>query len=131
MNSIQDVVVGRTYSMDRGQLKAMIFGAGLAALLLFLCARLPGWPLHPIGLIFVYSSIGLRLVISLFLGWTIKTLMVKYGGARAYRLSMPLFLGLIVGEILANALWTLVPVLQILFGADPALIKRLVIFQYT
>ena len=40
-------------------------------------------------------------------------------------------LSLILGEMFANALWTLVPVIQILFGADPTSIHRLIIFQYT
>ncbi len=131
LGPVQDVAIGREFSMDRGQLQAIVYGAVLAALMLLLCARFPGWPLHPIGMLFVHSSIGWRLGGSMFLGWAIKTLLVKYGGARAYRASMPFFLGLIVGEMLANTLWTLVPVLEILFGADPAMIRRLVIFQYT
>jgi len=41
------------------------------------------------------------------------------------------FLGLIFGEIFANALWTLVPVVQLLLGADPSTIRHMAIFQYT
>ncbi|MBT3293977.1 MAG: hypothetical protein HN919_10500 [Verrucomicrobia bacterium] len=50
---------------------------------------------------------------------------------RAYRTAIPLFLGLILGEVFANVIWTLVPVLQILFGADPGTVEHIVIFQYT
>ncbi len=131
LGNVQNLVMGREFSMNMGQFQAISYGAVLAAVLLFLCTRFAGWPLHPIGMLFVYSSIGWRLGGSMFLGWAIKTLLVRYGGARAYRASMPFFLGLIAGEVLANTLWTLVPVLQILFGADPAQIQRLVIFQYT
>ncbi len=131
LSPVQDIVMGRKYTPDRGQIEAIVSGAVLATLLLILCARFPSWPLHPIGLLFMYSSIGWRLGPSMFLGWAIKTLLVKFGGARAYRAAMAFFLGLIIGEMLANTIWTLAPVLKILFGEDPARIQRLIIFQYT
>ena len=122
---------GREAAFPADSFKMIVFGTVLAGILLMLCARFPAWPLHPIGLIFVHSSIGLRLFMSLFIGWLIKTLLVQLGGARAYRLALPLFLGLIFGEIFANAFWTLVPVVQLLLGADPSKIDHMVIFQYT
>lgn len=131
LGGVESVASGRGSALQSGELGMLIFGVALAIGLLFLCSRFPRWPLHPIGLIFVYSSIGLRLFMSLFIGWSVKTLIVTYGGARAYRASMPVFLGLILGEAFANAFWTLVPILQILFGVDPVDVPHMIIFQYT
>ena len=35
------------------------------------------------------------------------------------------------GEVFANVLWTLIPVLQIVLGARPGEIQHITIFQYT
>ena len=131
LNPVSNVLAGRESDFDAAQAGSIAWGAALGGVLLIMCGRFPAWPLHPIGLIFVHSSIGLRLFMSLFIGWLIKTVLVQVGGARAYHLTMPLFLGFIIGEILANAIWILVPAMQILFGVDPADVQRMVIFQYT
>ena len=34
-------------------------------------------------------------------------------------------------QVFAGVLWTLVPIVQILFGTDPSDIQRMIIFQYT
>ncbi len=131
MEPVLSLVTGRESASRLEPLRGILVGVALGGALLYLCSRFPAWPLHPVGLLFVHSSIGLRLVSSLFLGWLIKSLLVRYGGARAYRSALPLFLGLILGEVFASAIWTLVPVVQILLGADPATVPRMVIFQYT
>lgn len=131
LGHLNDWVRGKESPFPTSTLQYITFGCVLGAALLFLCARYPGWPLHPIGLIFVHSSIGFRLCDSLFVGWLLKTLITHFGGARAYRAAKPLFLGFILGEVFASILWTLVPVLQILFGADPMDVRHMTIFQYT
>lgn len=131
LGGVMDVTTGRGGEIKWDGLSGVALGVAIGTVLLFLCSRFPQWPLHPIGMIFVYSSIGLRLFMSLFVGWAVKTLIVKYGGARAYRASMPVFLGLILGELFANAFWTLVPVVQWILGADPSEVQHMVIFQYT
>jgi len=131
LDPVSALALGRADTTSAEQVKAIVFGFVLAGVLLFLCTRFPAWPLHPIGLIFVHSSIGLRLCISLFVGWAIRGLIIHAFGARAYRRAIPVFLGLIVGELFANAIWILIPVLDILFGAAPGSIKHIIIFQYT
>lgn len=131
LGAVTEVALGRENPDRDEQLGYMVFGFALAGVLLFLCNRFPNWPLHPIGLIFVHSSIGLRLCISLALGWLIRAVIVRYFGARAYRGGIPLFLGLILGEVFANALWILIPVLELLFGGNPGEIEHIIIFQYT
>lgn len=42
---------------------------------------------------------------SIFLGWLAKTSVMTFGGAAAYRRTLPFFLGLVLGEALIAAFW--------------------------
>ena len=80
--------------------------AGLSALRL----RFAAWPLHPLGFLLCYSYPIHRIWFSVFLGWLLKVLLVRFGGAGLYRHSRPAFTGLIVGEAGAAAFWLMVSV---------------------
>jgi hypothetical protein len=95
-------------------------GVLLAGGLYAACMLMPKWPLHPIGMLLVGHFYGNMAWASLMFGWAIKVLLIKYGGAGAFRRAQPLFLGLILGEIFSAVIWTLVPVILILMGVDPA-----------
>ncbi len=98
---------------DAGAMKAYAFGAFFVLLLSFLRARFVWWPFHPAGYL-VSGSFGLfRLWFPIFLSWLIKTLLLRYGGLRAYRAALPFFLGLILGEFGAGFLRS---VLDFAFG---------------
>ncbi len=86
----------------------ILTGIGLALGLQFLCMRFPRWPLHPVALVFALGFFGQWLFASLFLGWLLKHLILKYGGARTHRAAEPLFIGLILGEVGAVVFWTAV-----------------------
>ena len=45
---------------------------------------------------------------SFLLGWLIKTLVTKFGGARSYQQFKPLMVGLIAGDLLAGVIVFLV-----------------------
>jgi hypothetical protein len=45
---------------------------------------------------------------SFFLGWLMKFVIVRYGGASAYRSARPLFLGLVLGESFMCGFWNLI-----------------------
>jgi hypothetical protein len=92
------------------------FGAGLAAALLVACLLSPKWPLHPIGLLMVQTFYGMEAWASIFVGWLVKVVLVRYGGARLYRLARPVFLGLIMGEVFGAAVWAVVPGILVLLG---------------
>lgn len=103
------------------------FGAILAAVLQVACLLSPKWPLHPVGLLMMSSwflSVGW---FSIFLGWSIKMIIVKYGGAQAYRIAKPFFLGLIIGEMFSALLWAAVPASMVLLGYDPTDVGHIVI----
>jgi hypothetical protein len=103
---------------DRG-VGHLLLGMALAGALSWLCLRSPRWPLHPVGLLIVSTHYGNWGWPSIFLGWGAKSLILRYGGARAYRQARPAFLGLIVGEVFASAFWCIEPALRFyVFGTS-------------
>lgn len=95
-------------------------GILLASGLYIACMLMPRWPLHPIGMLMVGHYYGHLAWASIMLGWTLKVLLLRYGGARIFRRAQPLFLGLILGEIFSAVIWTLVPIILLLIGVDPS-----------
>jgi hypothetical protein len=69
--------------------------------------RYSAWPLHPIGLLMMYSYPMRRIWFSVFLGWFLKTVLIRLGGAKLYQRSVPLFLGIVIGEIMMAALFAI------------------------
>ena len=45
---------------------------------------------------------------SVFLAWTAKMIVLRFGGPGLYARSRPLFLGLALGQIVAGGLWLVV-----------------------
>ena len=45
-------------------------------------------------------------------GWFFKWLAVRYGGAQTYRSLLPLFLGLIFGEVFMRLFWSAVAMIH-------------------
>lgn len=120
MGTVSQFHAGVAFTPPMGQRwPSLILGALVAAGLMAGCLSFPRWPIHPIALLFVGSFIGDAIWPSIFFGWLLKTLITKYGGARSYRAAQPLFIGLVMGEVFAVVVWTVVPVLMILFGSDP------------
>ncbi len=79
--------------------------------------RFVGFPFHPLG-----YCIGPGLVwlwLPFFIAWLVKFFVLRYGGLRMYRRTLPFFLGLVLGDYTMGALWSLigvawdVPTLQI------------------
>jgi len=44
------------------------------------------------------------------MGWVAKAVVVRYGGLRLYRATVPLAIGLIVGELINGGIWATVRV---------------------
>ncbi|MDP6775635.1 MAG: hypothetical protein QGI83_02600, partial [Candidatus Latescibacteria bacterium] len=78
------------------------FGIGCLAMfvLTFLRYRLPWWPLHPLGLAITWSGMTVHSILSVFITWSIKAIVLKAGGVLAYRRAVPFFLGLMMGYAL-------------------------------
>jgi hypothetical protein len=63
------------------------------------------WPVHYLGF-----PIGATLTIvftwfSIFIGWSLKAIILKYGGVRLYRELRPFFLGLVLGHVFVSGFW--------------------------
>ena len=70
--------------------------------------RLLWWPIHPLGFMVSTSWMIGRIWLSIFLAWLLKTAVLNYGGPKLYRKSRPLFLGMILGQIVVGGLWLIV-----------------------
>jgi hypothetical protein len=106
LSRTQDYVPPRTGPFE-GHNRALHVGIGatLSTVLSVLRLRYDWWPIHPIGFLIVYT-IGMRFLwFSVLLGWLAKAAVVRFGGARLYREGRGLFMGLIIGEAAAVAVW--------------------------
>lgn len=85
-------------------------GAGLifTVFLMAMKARFFWWPFHPAGYALANSYALEYWWMTLLVGWTLKSLIVRYGGIKGYRQALPFFLGLILGDYVAASLWSIV-----------------------
>lgn len=91
-----------------GGILAMSAGALVVMALSWLRMNFLWFPLHPVGFL-AANSWGMHINWASFLiGWMLKTLITRYGGLAVYRRLLPLFLGLIVGDLLHQGIWGLV-----------------------
>jgi hypothetical protein len=44
----------------------------------------------------------------MFVAWLLKSLILRYGGMNVYRQALPFFLGLILGDFVTGAAWSIV-----------------------
>mgnify|MGYP000141500594 FL=1 len=85
---------------------AMGIGAAVTGALQYLSLRFASWPFAPVGYLISVSGWYIQLLwFSTMIGWTLKVLIVRLGGARLYQRSRPAFLGIIIGEALAVGVW--------------------------
>jgi hypothetical protein len=83
--------------------------------------RISWFPLHPVLFLYWGTYSSHRFGFSLLIGWLIKVLTVRLGGARTHEKLRPLMVGLIAGELLAIVGWSLVGlVYYLLTGLRPA-----------
>jgi hypothetical protein len=63
------------------------------------------WFPHPVGYIMLINPLMSQLWFSFFIGWVFKKLVVKYGGKMTFDKVRDMFIGLIVGELMAIFFW--------------------------
>jgi hypothetical protein len=80
-------------------------GALVMSVLVFLRHHFAWWPLHYIGFVVADTWVMGVAWWSVFLGWLAKLIIMRAGGAIAYRRFMPIFLGLIFGQLLCGGFW--------------------------
>ena len=81
-------------------------GAAVMAVLEIVHYRFLWWPFHPLG--FPVSAAFGGMWFSLLLAFMVKNTVLKYGGPILYRRTVPLFLGMILGEIVPAGIWLII-----------------------
>jgi hypothetical protein len=116
-NSVRDggeeafTAVANPAGPDGNAIIGMGAGAGMAVFLHAMRLRFWWWPFHPVGYLMA-NAWGLQWwYMPFFVGWLVKTLVVRYGGLRLYQRTVPIAVGAIVGDVLVGNLWS---VLQLL-----------------
>ncbi len=86
----------------------MAAGAGFAitTALLLLRAQFTWWVFHPVGYAIANTPTMNQIWLPFFVAWIAKIVVLRYGGIRLYRQSLPFFFGIIVGDFLAGGLTT-------------------------
>lgn len=108
----------------------VVGGAAGTGLLAWLQLTVAWWPLHPIGLLMVFSYPLRRIWFSIFLGWLVKVLMIRFGGPNLFLKARPFFLGIIVGDVLANGLFGGMSLLLLATGHDYEVVNFLPVSQF-
>jgi len=79
--------------------------------LLMLRLRFLWWPLHPVGYIvsswWTFTGLWFPILIS----WSIKGLLLRYRGVRAYRQALPFFIGLVMGDVVVASIISILGIL--------------------
>lgn len=93
---------------DVPALSFMGVGAAFALFLTIMRARFLWWPFHPIGYGLAVSYAMDYFWFCALIGWACKGLSIRYGGIKFYRMMLPLFIGLILGDYVTASAWTLI-----------------------
>jgi hypothetical protein len=96
------------FRFEPGRWVAVVGSALFIVALSWLRTRFAGFPFHPLG-----YCIGPGLIWlwePFLIAWLIKLLILRYGGLRHYRAALPFFLGLVLGDYMGGALWSLIGV---------------------
>jgi uncharacterized protein DUF6784 len=99
-----DSLTGTDYPATR----AYGLGFVITCFLSLMRHRFLWWPLHPIGYVMAIYGGFSEFWSSVFVGWLIKAIIMKFFGLRASRRAVPFFLGLILGDYVISSSWTLV-----------------------
>jgi hypothetical protein len=79
-------------------LEAGAVGFVITALLMMLKLRFYAWPLHPVAFPIASAWVIDTALIAIFIAWLAKVVVMRYGGLRLYRTTLPFFLGMILSS---------------------------------
>jgi hypothetical protein len=92
---------------DTMALPWLIGSALFTVALAVLRTRLAWWPFHPIGYVTAETGAGSSFWFHYMVAWLCKLAVLRYGGHRLYVQTIPLCIGVILGDILAQTVWSL------------------------
>lgn len=84
---------------DRIALPAMAIGFCFTGLLTYLRRSFWCWPIHPLGYAISQTGAIGKMWGMFFLAWLVKSCVMRYGGVKFYRRTVPVFFGIIFGQI--------------------------------
>ena len=93
---------------DLPALIAVAVGFFLTSIMLIFRAKLIWWQFHPLGYTLADDYAMNWIWSSILCGWALKFLVLKLGGIRIYRVTLPFFIGLILGEFVLGSFWSVV-----------------------
>ncbi len=108
LNQLSATLISPRTGTDWTNTGFILFGSGFTLWLMWMRSVFVWWPLHPIGYTMLSAWASFKLWFSIFLGWSLKFSIVKYGGLRAYRQARPVFMGLVLGEMTCAGLWAII-----------------------
>lgn len=92
---------------NRAGVTAMIFAGALTVLLTW-ANRTGKVGLHPVGYVLANTHTINSFILPFFAAWLAKSLVLRFGGGRSYRRSIPFFAGVVLGDIIAQAGWAVI-----------------------
>ena len=95
------------YSEMSGLLGGFLF----TIFLMIMKMRFIWWPLHPAGYVLTASGSLAILWFPAFISWSIKSVVLRFGGAKRFRQIAPFFLGLVLGDYTLGCVWSIVGII--------------------
>jgi hypothetical protein len=79
--------------------------------LMVMKVRFIWWPFHPAGYVLTTGSGLGRSWFAVFISWGIKSIILRFGGAKRFRQAAPFFLGLILGDYTLGCIWSIIGII--------------------
>jgi hypothetical protein len=102
--------IQQNYDVDPSPSGTFFTGVGAVVCIMLGVFRLrfPWWPFHPVGYV-LSNSLPIEYgLVPFFIAWLAKVLVTRYGGLRLYRATLPLAIGVIIGDVLNTTTWNIV-----------------------
>jgi hypothetical protein len=84
------------------------FGGALMWILMVARQRFVWWPIHPMSMPISAMWMTDIIMLSVFVSWLLKLVILKYGGPGLYSRGKPLFIGLVAGHFTSMCVWTVI-----------------------
>lgn len=85
----------------------LIIGGSIVSGLVFLSRHFVWWPFHPLGYVLGGEWLLRYLWFSIFIAWAIKWAVLKFGGLEGHRKTVPLFIGITIGDAVMLSIWSI------------------------
>ena len=83
----------------------MLVGGLVMAGLIFIHRQVLWWNISPLGFVMSSTATMRSQWFPLFVGWLVRTVILRIKGLQGYQGLRPFFVGFVWGELIANALW--------------------------